>query len=153
MSSLVDERLKEAMRALHTKPFHTIGATVLSVDRDQLTVDVQPLDDSQAEIFDVRLRAAIDGDKTGLVLIPVVGSTVLVSAVGDNWNSAYVAMVSEVDLITIQTARESLKKWMKDLLAEVRRTTHTSPAGETKFPTNAPAFQLLENRLDDLFLN
>ena len=150
--SSVDERLRQALKNFHKAPFSTIAAEVLEVDRTELTVDVQPLDGG-AEVFGVRLRADIDDQRGGLVLVPKKGSTVLISPINDNLNSAYVVMVSEVDLITIKTARESLKQWLKDLLAEKRRETHTSPAGETKPPTNAPAYQLLENRLDNLFLD
>ena len=150
--SELDERLRQALKKFHKAPFSTIAATVLEVDMKELTVDVKPLDGG-AEVFDVRLRADIDEQRGGLVLVPKRGSVVLISAINDNLNSAYVVMVSEVDLITIKTARESLKQWLKDVLTEVRRTTHTSPAGETKFPTNALAFQLLENRLDHLFLD
>ena len=83
-----------------TRPdFSAIVATVQDVDTDALTCDVEPVGGG-AEIFGVRLRAAIDDDRGGLVLVPKKGSTVVVATINNNWNSAYVALVSEVDLIT-----------------------------------------------------
>ena len=150
--SAANEQLRQAVKTLARPDFTAIVAVVQEVDREKLTCDVVPVGGG-ADIFDVRLRAATNGDRGGLVLMPKVGSVVVVATINNNWNSAYLALVSEVDSVTIKTAKESLKQWLKDVLTEVRRTTHTSPGGETKPPTNAPAFQLLENRLDNLFLD
>lgn len=150
--SAKDERLRQALKTHLAGDFATIAATVLEVDRANLTVDVQPLNGG-AEMFGVRLRAAIDGDRGGMVLLPKEGSTVLVSAVNDNWNSAYVAMVSEVDLITLKTGDESLKKILTDMLAAIRSQVFTTNNGPTIKLINDPQFAAIVARLDNLFLD
>ena len=146
------ERLRQALQKLNARSFHTVVATVKSVDRQELSCDVEPLDGG-ADMFDVRLRAALDTERGGLVLLPTVGSTVLVSAINDNWNFPYVAMVSEVDLITVKTQQESLKTLLNDFLGAVQQLTVTTPAGPSGVPINLAAFQQLAARLNNLFLD
>jgi hypothetical protein len=62
-------------------------------------------------------------------------------------------MVSEVDLITLKTVRESLKAWNKDLLAAIRRQVFTTNSGATIRLVNDLEFQQLDTRLDNLFLD
>lgn len=71
------------------------SATVVSVDTDNLTCVVELADET--EIADVRLKAAIDEVKDGIVQIPVVGSTVLVGSIGNKVGVRAVIMVSEVE--------------------------------------------------------
>jgi hypothetical protein len=152
MSSEKDERLRKALQTLHRKPFHTIVATVTAVDRQELSCDVEPLDGGAA-MFDVRLRAALDNERGGLVLLPAVGSTVLVSAINDNWNFPYVAMVSEVDLVSVKTQQESLKTLLNDILTAIQQLTVPTPAGPSGVPINLASFQQYNARLDNLFLD
>lgn len=76
----------------------TIAATVTAVNMDELTCDVEPLDGG-AEYFGVRLRGVIDASEGGLVVIPKVDSTVLISLINNNDQSAYVSGISEAEEI------------------------------------------------------
>lgn len=80
--------------------FQTIAATVTAVDTSTYTVDVQPADGG-ADIFDVRLRASVDGTDGGFFCVPTVGSFVLVTAINNDWNSAFVSQVSGVSQIVM----------------------------------------------------
>jgi len=73
---------------------------VLRVDAQ--TVDVEAPDG--AEVFGVRLRATIDGDDTGVVVVPVVGSYVIVAELGGDGNEQIVVQYSAVSRILILTA-------------------------------------------------
>lgn len=77
-----------------------VSAKVLTVDMDACTCDVEPLN-GEADLLDVRLRAVKDGNKKGHVLFPVIGSIVLVAKKERGNTDAYVAMLSEVDVIQI----------------------------------------------------
>ena len=144
-----DERLRKALKDFHRPAFSTIAAEVLEVDLAELTVDVLPLDGG-AEIFGVRLRAAIDEDRNGLVVVPTKGSTVLVSAINDNWNSAYVAMVSTVQKMILSTEQESLHTLLKDIVAEVRALKFATNTGPTVALLTDPQWLLLSDRIDNL---
>lgn len=73
---------------------------VTAVDKAKALCDVEPVN-GQAEMFDVRLRAVADGETSGMVIYPKVGSLVLVALIENDYNSAFVAMCSEVDEIII----------------------------------------------------
>lgn len=71
---------------------------VLAVDANERTCDVEPLN-GDADIFGVRLQSDLNAS-TGFMVVPVVGSNVLVSFL--NKNAAYVAMCSEVDYVHLR---------------------------------------------------
>jgi len=68
-------------------------AQVKSVNESDLTCDVESSD--ELEIFDVRLRATVDGNDDGFVLIPTVGSWVLLGNIGNSQGEYAVLATSE----------------------------------------------------------
>ena len=74
---------------------YSIIAKVDNVDEDKRVCDVSPVN-GDAKIYDVRLQALISS-KDALIVIPKVGSNVIVSFL--NKEEAFVAMCSEVDSI------------------------------------------------------
>lgn len=81
-------------------PGGSIYATVKSVDADKRTVTAT--DDNDMTYDDVRLYAVERPELKGSVVLPKVGSRVLLSRIGTS-NELYVSMFSEVDrmLLTI----------------------------------------------------
>lgn len=56
--------------------------SVLAVDEDNYTCDVE--DAQGMTIYDVRLRAALDGTEGGVVILPKVGAQAIVARIGDS---------------------------------------------------------------------
>lgn len=113
-----EEKLIGFFKSIGKKPMTVEPATVKSVDSDKLTCVVELMDET--EIPDVRLKAAIDNVKDGIVQIPKIDSTVLVARIGES-SQRFVVAVSEVEetlfnggnnggLINIQTLIEGLNK-------------------------------------------
>ena len=125
----LEEQLVRALKSLSPVHMQVEAMTVKSVDEDSLTCVVTPLDDG-AEIQDVRLKAAIDGVKDGIVQIPAVNSSVLVARIGNTTENRFVVAFSSVDkvvinggsnggLINIQTLVDNLNK-SNELLAAIK---------------------------------
>lgn len=134
-----------------------IYATVKSVDEDKLTCEVE---------FDsvtrpgVLLRSTTDAD-TGFVLIPSVGSKVLISTIADT--RSYISMYSQVDKIiaTIDNAvfslstngfkfengESSLKKTLEDLCTAIGALTVTTNMGPSGVPINKASFDQIKSDL------
>ena len=93
------EKLRKLFKDLYTGQINTFEATVISRDDENLTVDIEPLED--AELFDVRLKAAIDQVKDGVVEYPASGSTVLVGVIRNNPETCFILKTSEVEKIEI----------------------------------------------------
>lgn len=113
------EKLVQALRKINSVPMWVVPATVLSVDEENYTIDVEPT--GQADLPDVRLKAAIDGVRDGVVEIPEVRSTVLIGLIGNSEEEAFVIKCSKVSktifnggsnggLINIKTLVEELDK-------------------------------------------
>ena len=128
----MDKKLKEALRNLTAKDVQTFPATVTAVDKTQHVVSVQDTDDFVFD--DVRLSSVIDnGNK--IVQYPAVGTTVLISRIGDDDNTFFVAAFGEVESIAgqigdaefhidalgykIDRADENLKQLLTDFQDEV----------------------------------
>lgn len=96
----MSDKVKKLIEQLARKQVSimTVAAKVTAVDMDELTCDVEPLDGG-AEYFGVRLRSVIDGSEGGFVVIPKVDSTVLVSLINNNDQSAYVSGIGEAEEI------------------------------------------------------
>ena len=99
--SLLDEQLRQAIRHSTSLEDQVVPAKVLSVDLEAMTAKVAPIAAEDVPIYSVRL-AATDAPAHGVICVPVVGSTVLVASIGTKWQAAYVAMVSEVEVVWIR---------------------------------------------------
>ena len=115
--TLVREEIRKKLTAAFGSRSFLFPAIVLQVDEDKLIADIAPLEN--ADIIDVRLKAAIDGVKDGIVEIPTPESTVLVALIGDD--EYVIVKCSQVDkvminggslggLINIETLKEELAK-------------------------------------------
>jgi hypothetical protein len=62
------------------QPTATQVVKVLMVDLNEMTVDVE--DSDGLTLYNVRLRASIDGSDDGVLMVPAVGSYVVVGLVG-----------------------------------------------------------------------
>lgn len=137
---------------------------VLEINEDEKTIDVKPIDGT-AEIFDVRLQA--ESETGGLVLIPKVGSMVLVVFL--NKNNAAVVNTSEItkyglkisncelsidkEGFLLKKENETLKKLMSDLIAAIKAmsftlTTPDTINGTTTAMVNIAQFTSVETRFN-----
>jgi hypothetical protein len=104
------------------------------VDEVKKTAYCIPLDESKADIMDVRLIA---DNKTGLFMVPKKGSIVIVSFISNE--AAYVSMFSEVDKILLNgDANGGLIK-IQDLLTEVNNRNTTFKTAITAALTSIDA--------------
>jgi hypothetical protein len=72
-------------------------AKVQTVDTGDLTADVE--DSSGLVLYNVRLRPSIDGSDEGVLLVPAVGSYVIIGQVGDGeWAILNSSSVTEISL-------------------------------------------------------
>lgn len=99
MSARKERELIEKLRMLSMAEIQVFPASVRYVDNDQFTIDV--VDSYDVEYYNVRLRASIDGSKSGLIIIPKVDSTVLVGLIGNSDSALYMVMASDVAEIKI----------------------------------------------------
>jgi hypothetical protein len=76
---------------------YSLLCTVDAVNATERTADVTPVD-GRASVYGVRLQAAIGGEN-GVLLLPKVGSLVVVTFMG--FAEAYVALASELDQVLI----------------------------------------------------
>jgi len=132
---------------------------VLEVNTQEATIDVKPTDGT-AEIFDVRLQA--ESQTGGLVVLPKVGSMVLVVFL--NKNSAAVVNTSEIQKLSLvispcifevdntgfllQKENETLKQLMADLIDAIKALKFTTNNGPTISLININDFIALENRFN-----
>lgn len=131
-----------------TRYFSTPG-TVQSVDLPNRTIIVEPVDGT-ALLYDVRLQA-VEGGNTGYLVVPKVGSSVVVSFI--NKTTGYLAQVSEVDHYQVEANGEDLKAILADFLDELLQTVWLTNMGPTTGmnPDNITHFQAIKSRLDTLF--
>lgn len=99
---MADER-EELMRGLRKMAKSQITVTVIpakviAVDESAQTVDVEDMEG--IEIYDVRMRAALDGSDAGWLLVPTNGSQVLIANIGDSPNDYAVIATTDVDKVT-----------------------------------------------------
>lgn len=99
-----EERLRQALKSLGDTPSGIFPATVDAVSGE--VANVTALDGTQ--YFDVQLKAAIN-DKGGMIVTPVIGSTVLVERI-DGSNRLFVAMFSEIEEIVFNQGENGLVK-------------------------------------------
>lgn len=118
---MIGDRARQAILTLirdNTPRQVTIGK-VLSVDEEKLTCTVQELESGQ-ELFQVRLNAAATSLQT--VLIPSLDSIVLVALIGNNRQSRFVAMVSQVDKVYLNGGENGGLTITPKLVEELEKT-------------------------------
>jgi len=73
-------------------------AKVVSVDETAMTCDATI---DNLEVFDIRLRSVIDSQDKGVLVVPKLGSYVLVGLIDNKIESAFVCGFGEVDKVRI----------------------------------------------------
>jgi len=118
---VIGDRLRQAILELirTNTPRQVTICKVVAIDEEKLTCTVQELESGQ-ELFQVRLNAASTALQT--VLIPAVDSIVLVALIGNNRQSRFVAMVSEVDKIYLNGGENGGLTITPKLVEELNKT-------------------------------
>lgn len=143
----MSEKIQQMLHQLTERPTKVATGTVTAVDKTALTCDVAP-DNEGAEYVNVRLRAVEDGGQDGIILFPVVGSSVTLLLI--DAETALVVQYSAVEVYAIRTATESLKSILDDFLDAIGQMVFTTNQGPTIKLLNAPAFAAIKQRLNDL---
>lgn len=136
---------------------------VTSVDEENQTADVEPLDGS-SPIYDVYL--VVDMEEGGFYLQPKVGSLVCVAFIGKE--TAIVVGSSALDKvectsegfslkiengkIQIKNEQANFKKLLNDLLTELKGAIIQTPSGPGNFaPQNVAKFEEINNKINQLW--
>jgi hypothetical protein len=106
MSQDKHKQLRDIVRTLAGVKALVFSAEVLSVDEANATIDVMPFE-SEAALTKVQL-AAVDDLEEGLLLIPAVGSNVLVSLIGEEEDEAVVMGYSKLDKVKLKIGESTL---------------------------------------------
>lgn len=83
---------------------YSVIGEITAIDQEEMTCDVQPLNGSAA-IFGVRMSAA--PDHSGLHIIPLVGSTCIVTFLSKD--TAFLSMASDLDHVLIDVEGTAVK--------------------------------------------
>lgn len=97
MDNKVREALLKMIRA--EMPDQTIVAKVTSVTESKGVCDVALANDPDLEIYDVRLQATTAENLKGILIVPVVGSYVLINIIKNNPQAAFVSAFTEVEKV------------------------------------------------------
>lgn len=85
-------------------PTQIVVGKVISVDENKQVCDVDVV--NSPDLLDVRIRAVIDDEKKGVLIVPKVDSYVLVGLINNRPESAFVASVAEVDKYYLYVNKE-----------------------------------------------
>lgn len=136
---------------------------VTSVDEENQTADVEPLDGS-SPIYDVYL--VVNMEQGGFYLQPKVGSLVCVAFIGKE--TAIVVGSSALDKvectsegfslkiekgkIQIKNEQADFKTLLNDLLTELKSAIIQTPSGPGNFaPNNVAKFEEINNKIEQLW--
>ncbi len=136
---------------------------VTSLDEENQTADVEPLDGS-SPIYDVYL--VVDMEQGGFYLQPKVGSLVCVAFIGKE--TAIVVGSSALDKvectsegfslkiengkIQIKNEQANFKTLLNDLLTELKSAIIQTPSGPGNFaPQNVAKFEEINNKINQLW--
>lgn len=117
------------------------------------------VDDDGFTHHNVRLRAAIDNSNNKVVLVPRVGSWVMISRI-EKSDQYYVSQVSEVERVmmviqgkyVIRNVASSLKTILNNLITELKAAIITTPAGPGSIsPTTLTKLDLINTKVNQLF--
>lgn len=158
-----DKDLQDALRGLVKRNIDTFPASVKSVDVDRATCVVW---DGELEYTDVRLSSVNDENDKKFIIVPAVGSQVLVSPIQEDILKLYVTAYGQIDALhgTIENTRfqidkdgfsiarqnESLKKLMDDLIAAIRAMVFQTSQGPTTILQNDMQFEAIAQRVNNL---
>ncbi|MGN6568228.1 MAG: hypothetical protein ACTHJ0_09760 [Flavipsychrobacter sp.] len=158
-------KIKTGLQHLSAKPYEILSGTVVSVDEATATMSVQPTDYDTN--LDTVLLNGVGTNLNGLILIPSVGSNVIIGSVDGPGEYALIR-ASNIDkaLLNIGATEltidksgysithngESLTKIMSDLLTALIEQTFSNGAGTTTPSSKLSALQELQMRLNNLLI-
>ena len=124
-------------------------------------------DNSDDEMFDIRLRSVDDGTTEGVVLKPKIGSWLFVADIGNNKHDHIALIYEAVEEVTltidslkivvntegfkITNGAESLKTVFNDILDKMKTLKILTTTGiATVSPVEVPLIEILKNRLNTI---
>ena len=102
-----ERELIEKLKKLGEIPVQVFTAKVVSVSEDNDTVDVVDADGN--ELYDVRLKAAVNDSDDNVVMFPAVDSDVLVGLIGNSDQALFVVMATKTDKIRAKSGDTTIK--------------------------------------------
>jgi hypothetical protein len=157
------EQIRKRLEELAKKHGPAVSniAKVKSVDEAKSTCVL--IDEDGQEIFEVRLRPVLNGNKS-FVLVPKVGTYVLAVRVedDDDWMVVGCDEITKVgfylnavevefkDKIHLQANGQNLANLMNDLFVAINNMVFATPNGPTTALTNAAEFEALKQRFTQL---
>ena len=159
----IDRALAEGLRAIGKRKTPTLAVEVLSVDKKQGTCVVK---DEELE-YTVRLASVINENAERFYLFPKIGSSVLISSIGEDENRYHVVGYSEIESVSLQIDELQLKvdkagfhlqrgevdfkSLLNELLNELKTAIIQTPAGVGNFaPNNVAKFEEINNKINEL---
>lgn len=103
----IDE-IRQGLRALCAGPINTVVATVKSVDEEALSMVCTPVGEG-ADYEDVRLKASISSEESGLYVVPKKGTSVLLGIINNDPDTTYLHTAEAVDKIIAIAGNSSIK--------------------------------------------
>lgn len=97
-----DTELRDALKRAIKTPTINYACKVLEVSDDKMTCNCRPIDGS-ADLLNVRIQSVISDSQGGVLMVPKVGSDVIVSVLNMDKNDSYISSVSKVTLIIMNT--------------------------------------------------
>jgi hypothetical protein len=93
--------IKEALERLLAEklPVQVVVGKVISVDKSSMTCDIDL--QTAPNMIGVRLRSVIDGKEQGILVVPKIGSNVLVGLIDNRKQSAFVIGFGEVENVRV----------------------------------------------------
>lgn len=161
---MMDHRIYEALKGFvgSQSSTHIFPVQVTAV----AGAECDGVDLEGVEQYDIRLRAAIDGQDNGVLVKPKVGSWILVGNIGKSDSELTVIATSEIESVSakidglefevsaqgmeLKRGAESLKGLLSELLDAISTITVTAAGSPSSTPLNAPLFTALKTRLNSL---
>lgn len=157
----MNKDLQDAFKNLTQPKGVSFPAKVVSVDKVK---GICVVNDGELDYTDVQLSATIEDDKRFLIL-PKVGSFVIVAPINADIHRLMVIMVSEITEVIARTEtaefsfndngfllkkqNETLKSLMSDLLIAIKNMRFTTNVGPTINLINLVEFQGIETRFNN----
>ena len=153
MDDITNEFISSIRKIVESIPVNSrnVRAKVVAVDEEERTCEVAPLS-GDADIPDVRLTASIDTEIVGgVVFIPKIGSSVIVSFLDTSDTEAYVSSFGEVEKVIV--------KFSETVFVELSEEYFHYKNGQTEitFNANQQTFKVgkmsFEMKADKILLN
>ena len=125
-----------------------IRGKVIAVDEEERTCEVEPLS-GDADIPDVRLTASIDTEIVGgIIFIPKLGSSVIVSFLDTSDTEAYVSSFGEVEKVIVKFSETAFVELSEQAFHYKNGQTEiTFNANQQSFKVGEMSFEIQANKI------